>query len=48
MGELLNMFCCFYEVFCSKNVAPLSVKQGWSGKKCCCNTMLATQISEIS
>ena len=46
MGELLNMFCCFCEVFCAKNVIPLSIKQG-SGKKCFCNTMLATQNSEI-
>ena len=46
MAELLNMFCCFCEVFCAKNVVPLSIKQG-SGKKCFCNTMLATQISEI-
>ena len=46
MGELLNMFCCFCEVFCAKNVIPLSIKEG-SGKKCFCNTMLATQNSEI-
>ena len=46
MGELLNMFCCFCEVFCAKNVIPLSIKQA-SGKKCFCNTMLATQNSEI-
>ena len=46
MGELLNIFCCLSQIFCPKTVVPLSIKQG-SGKKCFCNTMLATQFSEI-